>query len=284
MPTTAQATRAVLLTGLAALTLTGCTTPQPPAPAPTPTIEQPTPTPTDSTDNGGTADPDGESVDPRIGQPANDGTFEPLQIPDGLPYGDDAVYTDEDLDNGMLTPGQPGIIYAPNASTSSDYKPTVLFSLDHISQPLTGADYDTVYDTFGLGNGLATHGAPIQTVTYRIREIATGGGDPTTFDIAAIFQALTFAGDNSKFLVSESPVVDCTGLRNPLVEHGWATGDTVQGCGFVITPATANQPQAMFYALQARGKLTDGQTDKFTIFQTDVFPDDGGVGHDDDLE
>lgn len=265
--------------GLITLALTGCGE-DTPAPTPTATINAPTPTSTPPTTDGGTEGM--TDAEFRIGQPADGGSFEPLVIPDHLPYGTETTLTDEQLtDNGMPTPGQVGVIYTPNPSTTSDYKPTFLFTIDTISEPLTGPDYQAIYDTFGLGNGLAAHGAPIQKLTYRIREIATAGGNVTTFDILSVMQGLTFAGEASKFLVSETPLLDCAGDRNPFLEHGWATADTVQGCGFVITPASAAQTESWFYGLQARGKLADGTTDQFTVFQTDKFPDDGGAGHDD---
>lgn len=253
-----------------------------PEPTATVGLTEPGSTPATSAPPAPEENGDDGAADFRVGQPADKGSFDPLVIPEGMAYGDDLVLEESWLTgNGMPEVGEWGVAYTPNASTSSDYRPTFLFSVDEVTEPFTGSDYDAVYKALGASNGLASHGAPIQQITYRIREVGTNGGDRATFDLRAVLRALTLTGEESHFSTFEEPVLGCAGERNPFLDHGWETADTVQGCGYVITPVTAREQSAAFYGLQTLGKLADGETDQFTIYRSDKLPEDTGAGHDD---
>lgn len=272
--------------GVLTISLAACGDDEP-TPEPTATVDLTAPSQAPSTPDPAANEEPGETAedteaDFRVGQPADGGSFDPLVIPDAMAYGDELVLDDSWLTgNGMPEVGEWGVAYTPNPSTSSDYKPTFLFSIDEVTEPLTGGAYDTVYEALGAHNGLAPHGNPIQKITYRIREVGTNGGDRATFDINAVLRALTLTGDDSYLAIFEDPVLGCAGERNPFLDHGWETADTVQGCGYVITPVTAREQSAAFYGLQTLGKLADGETDQFTIYRTDKLPEDTGAGHDD---
>ncbi len=271
--------RAVVAALLAAasLALTACTGQSDPTNT-TSSEPRPTTAHTTPTDPGTGTDTDTF----RTGQAADGGTFEPLTLPEGMPYGDGITPEDSFLDgSGLLKPGQDAAIYSGQWSKMSSYRSTFLFALDSTTTPLTGAEYDTAYTALGLAQGGTPHGSPIQKFTYRAREVASipGEDDASTFDLIGTMTGLDLAGNTNFIMISSNGPLGCVGDPTPFDEHGWATGDTVQGCGYAVTlPGTDNT--AWFYGIRMNGHLNDG-AEAPRMFTTDVRPDDPSAGHDD---
>lgn len=217
-----------------------------------------------------------------VGQPADDGTFEPLALPDGIPYGDGAIPDDSFLDgSGLLKPGTAQPIYSGYWAAATTYRSTFLFVLDSATEPLAGDDYEKAYAALGLGEGGTPHGAPIQQFTYRVREVAAtpGQDDASTFDLAGMMTGFDYLGNTNFIMISETTPLGCVGDPTPFEEHGWETGDTVQGCGYAVTLPGADT-SAWFYGLRLNGRLSDDSTAP-RMFTTGVQPDDPSAGHDD---
>lgn len=276
MTRTPRTLTAVLLAA-AALAVTACTGDPTPEPSTPPAVDPTTPTTEPDTDHTDDAD---DAF--RVGQAADGGTFEPLTLPDGFTPGDGVIPDDSFLDgSGPVAPGTPLTVFSGYWSTESMYRSTFLFSLDSTTEPLTGADYDAAYDALALGQGGTPHGAPIQQFTYRAREIAADPGphDASTFDLVGMMTGFDFLGNTNFLMVSDAFPLGCVGDRTPFEEHGWETGDTVQGCGYAVALPPADE-HAWFYGIRMNGHLSD-DSDAPRMFMTEVYPDNPSAGHDD---
>lgn len=270
----ARGTAAVVgIVALLAVALTGCTPPDPgPSPSPTATIADPKP-------GTGEPAPPADTAAFRAGQAANGGTFAPLRIPDGVPFGNDLTPRAVDLNGtGLRHVGDdPVIIWSGPWSRTNTSRSEFLFTIDAVTDPLTGPDYEAVYAWSGLAAGGTPHGANIQMITYRVREIsATRDDGGERFDLYAVLTGLDVTGANTFLLPADGAPLGCQSTPSPFADHGWATGDTVQGCMFSVTAPP--HPDAMFYGIRTEGRLPDGTTVKQRMFVSDklpVQPDDG---------
>lgn len=268
---TARTLAVVLVIATGAL-LTACTPPKAEtSPTPTATIAPPGPERT-------TTPLDTAAF--RIGQAANGGSFTPLRIPDGVSFGTSATPRDSELDGtGLLHVGDnPVIVYSGAWSKTNTGDSAFMLTIDAVSEPLTGPGYDAVYAWTGLVNGGTPQGANIQMITYRVREIAStpdAAGEP--FDLYAALTGLDMTGAESFLLPADGAPLGCQTTNRPFANHGWATGDTVQGCMFSISaPPHTN---AMFYGIRTEGRMSDGTTVKQRMFVSDKIPTQPDDGH-----
>lgn len=231
---------AALLAGgaITVAVLAGCTPPEDTKPTPKPTSASPTPAAT-------TPPNDTSASFDTVGQAANGGAFEPLVLPERIPYGTLSA----PFDSQWLRIGNPNIgdsIIITLGNESSAVTPTVMTVVDGITENLpAGAERDTVVGWSGAEPG-SPAAAPeqyvVQRVTMRVREVAQNGeGDISTFDIFQSMRFVNMAGEDLIAYPGDGQF-GCSADSTPFAEHGYETNDTVQLCFYVsATPATFNR-------------------------------------------
>lgn len=223
-----------------AAVLAGCTPATDTKPTPTPRPSSASPTPQATTPQ---ADPTAKFN--TVGQAADGGTFQPLVLPERIPYGK----LDTPFDSQWLRIGNPNMgddITITLGNKSSTVTPTVMTAVDSITENLpAGAERDMVVGWTG-----ATPGSPaaapdqyvVQRVTMRVRQIAQNGqGDISTFNIFQSMRFLNLAGEDLLSYPGDGQY-GCSADATPFAKHGYATNDTVQLCFYVAaSPATFNR-------------------------------------------
>lgn len=221
----------------------------------------PTPTPTATSVIGEQVQDDPFDA---VGQAADGGTFEPLVVPDGMPHGAGVTVDADWLTRTGDVPALGQTISVTLPRTDSPSTPTVLLSIDDVTEPIDGDERAWVLENEGVS---ANSDLVVQQVTLRIREVANDG-DSSGWDLTGALNPLNNAGDTMSLRAYEESPYGCHGDGLPFAEHGLLTNDTVQACLYVIGSVVSN-PDVWLNSIQILS-VVDGASSPVVI-RSDVF-------------